>query len=59
MDLCLRFHETELGYWASRYLDRQSLGEQENEKRLIGLKERIQQNGEMTREELYDIQTRF
>ena len=57
MDLCLRFHESEIGYWAGRYLDRQSLREQENEKRLIGLKETIQENGEMTKAELYDVQT--
>ena len=57
MGLCLRFHESEIGYWASRYLDIHSLKEQENEIRLIGLKDRIQQNGEMTKAELYDIQT--
>ena len=46
MDLCLRFSESELGYWASRYLGCQRLKDQENEKRLIELKASIQQNGD-------------
>ena len=56
MDLCLRFHESAIGYWASRYLDSQSFRDQENEKRLMGLEKRIQKNKEMTRKEFCDIQ---
>ena len=57
MELCLHFDESAIGYWASRYLDSQRLQDRENEERLIGLKKRIQQNGEMSRDELYDVQT--
>lgn len=57
MDLCLRFHESKIESWERRYLYTQRLQDENNEERLIGLKERIQQNEEMTREELYDVQT--
>jgi hypothetical protein len=56
MDLILQFSEAEIGYWASVYRGVQTLWEREREDRLIGLVDDIQKRGEMTREELLDVQ---
>ena len=56
MDLILQFSEAETGYWASVYRGVQTLQGREREYRLIGLVDKIQKRGEMTREELLDVQ---
>ena len=56
MDLILQFSEAEIGYWASVYRGVQTLRGREREDRLIGLVDKIQKRGEMTREELLDVQ---
>ena len=56
MDLILQFSEAEIGYWASVYRGVQTLRGREREDCLIGLVGEIQKRGEMTREELLDVQ---
>lgn len=56
MDMILQFSEAEIGYWASVYRGVWTLRGREREDRLIGLVDHIQKRGEMTREELLDVQ---
>lgn len=56
MDLILQFSEVEIGYWASVYRGVWTLQGREREDRLIGLVDDIQKRGEMTKEELLDVQ---
>ena len=56
MDLVLQFPEAEIGYWASVYLGVWTLRDRQREERLIELADKIQRHGEMTSEELIDVQ---
>lgn len=55
MDLCLRFCESEIEYWADRYVQCQKLRSRKWEQTLIDRKDGIQKRGAMTLCELYDI----
>ena len=56
MDLVLQFSEADIGSWTSVYWGVRTLRGREREDRLIGLVDDIQKRGEMTREELLDVQ---
>ena len=53
MNLCLR--ESEIEYWAERYVECQKLSSRQSEQSLIECKNRIQKCEAMALEELYDI----
>ena len=55
MDLCLRFCESEIEYWADRYIQCQKLSSRRREQSLIERKGSIQREKCMTLDELYDI----
>ena len=55
MQLCLRFCESEIEYWAERYCLCQKLSSRKWEQDLIKRKDSIQKYEEMTLDELYDI----
>ena len=55
MNLCLRFCESEIEYWAKRYVQCQKLRSQKWEESLIERKFCIQRREYMTLDELYDI----
>ena len=55
MDLCLRFPESEIEYWAKRYIQCQKLRSRKREKSLIERKNSIQHEGCMSLTQLYDI----
>lgn len=55
MDLCLRFCESEIEYWADRYVQCQKLRSRKWEQTLIDRKDGIQKRRAMTLCELYDI----
>ncbi|MDE0087093.1 MAG: hypothetical protein OXU23_15335 [Candidatus Poribacteria bacterium] len=55
MDLCLRFCESEIEYWAKRYIQCQKLRSRKWEQSLIERKDSIQRENNMTLDELYDI----
>ena len=52
MELCLRFCESEIEYWAERYIECQNLSSRKEEHFLIERKSCIQQKGFMTLKEL-------
>ena len=55
MELCLRFCESEIGYWAIRYIESQKLSSRKAEQNLIERKVCINRKGFMTKAELYKI----
>lgn len=55
MDLCLRFPESKIEYWAERYIQCQKLSSRNWEQSLIERKDDIQCKKYMTLDELYDI----
>ena len=55
MELCLRFCESEIGYWAERYIQCQKVSSQKWEESLIDRKDNIQKCKAMNLDELYDI----
>ena len=55
MDLCLQFCESEIEYWAERYIQCQKLSSRQWEETLIERKNRIQKREAMILDELYDI----
>ena len=55
MELCLRFCESEIEYWAERYSQCQKVSSRQWEQELIERKDDIQKCKAMTLDELYDI----
>lgn len=55
MDLCLRFCESEIEYWAERYIQCQKVSSRKWEQHLIERKKDIRREECMTLDELYDI----
>ena len=55
MELCLRFCESEIEYWAERYIQCQKVSYRKREQKLIDRKDSIQTCKAMTLDELYDI----
>ena len=54
-EMTLRFCESEIGYWAERYTDRQREANRQREEQLGDLKAEIQARGYMTKDELHQI----
>ena len=54
MELCLRFHESEIGYWATRYIETQRKSDRRKEREVIALRCEVQGRG-LTRDELYQV----
>ena len=54
MELCLRFHESEIGYWATRYIETQRNSDRREERAVIDLRCEVQGRG-LTRGELYQV----
>ena len=55
MKMKLRFSESEIGYWADRYTERQRERNRTKEQQLIDLKSKIQERGYLTKKELHKI----
>jgi len=55
MDLCLRFSESEIEYWAEHYTQCQKVRSRKWEQTLIKRKRNIQSQKCMTLDELYDV----
>ena len=55
MNMNLRFPESQIGYWASRYTERQRERNRIKEQELIDLKPEVQNRGYLTRDELYEL----
>ena len=56
MEMQLRFCESEIGYWANRYMEHHhSQRQQTAEQELIDLKDEVQGRGYLKKEELYKI----
>ena len=55
MEMNLRFSESEIGYWANRYMERQREKGRTKEQQLIDLKDKVLQRGYLTKEELHKI----
>lgn len=55
MKMKLRFPESEIGYWANRYTERQREKDRIKERELIDLKPEVQRRGYLTKEELHKI----
>ena len=51
----LRFSESEIGYWANRYTERQREKDRIKEQKLIDLKPDVQSRGYLTKDELYEL----
>ena len=51
----LRFPESEIGYWANHYTERQREKDWTKEQYLVDLKSEVQERGYLTKEELHDI----
>ena len=54
MTLCLRFCESKIGYWASRYIGTQRKSDRREEQEVIDLKCHVRKQG-LTRVELYKV----
>lgn len=54
MKMKLRFPESEIGYWARRYTERQREKNRTKEQQLLELKSDVQARGYLTKEELHD-----
>ena len=54
MKLCLRFHESEIGYWATRYIETQRKSDLRKEREMVDLRCEVQGRG-FTTDELYQI----
>ena len=55
MKMNLRFAESEIGYWANRYTERQREKDRTKEQHLIDLKPEVQSRGYLTKDELHTI----
>ena len=55
MKMKLRFPESEIGYWANRYTERQREKNRIKEQKLINLKPEVQSRCYLTKEELHKI----
>ncbi len=55
MKMKLRFPESEIGYWANRYTERQREKDRTKEQYLVDLKSKVQERGYLTKEDLHDI----
>ena len=55
MKMELRFSESEIGYWANRYTERQREKDRTKEQQLIDLKDAVLRRGYLTKEELHKI----
>ena len=55
MKMKLRFSESEIGYWANRYTERQREKDRTKEQYLVDLKSKVQKHGYLTKEDLHDI----
>ena len=55
MKMKLRFSESEIGYYANRYTERQKEKDQMKEQYLVDLKSKVQKRGHLTKEDLHDI----
>ena len=55
MKMQLHFSESEIGYWANRYTERQREKDRMREQQLIDLKDEVLQRGYLTKEELHKI----
>ena len=54
-EMNLRFSESEIGYWANRYTERQREKDRTKEQELIDLKDEVLLRGYLTKEELHKI----
>ena len=55
MEMNLRFHESEIGYWANRYTERQRGKDRIKEQELIDLKPEVLRRVCLTKDELYEL----
>ena len=55
MKMKLHFSESEIGYWADRYTERQREKDRTKEQYLVDLKSKVQARGYLIKEELHDI----
>ena len=55
MKMKLRFPESEIGYWANRYTERQKAEDRIKEQELINLKSEVLRRGYLTKDELYEL----
>lgn len=55
MNMRLRFCESEIDYWATRYTECQHEDNREREEKLIGLREKILREGHLNEYELYTV----
>ena len=55
MKMKLRFPESEIGYWANRYTERQKEKDRIKEQQLPELKSNVQKRGYLTKKELHKI----
>ena len=55
MKMKLHFPESEIGYWANRYTERQREKDRVKEQELIDLKPEVQRRGYLMEDELYEI----
>ena len=55
MKMKLRFSESEIGYWANRYTERQREKDRTKEQQLIDLKPEVQSRDYLTKNELHQI----
>ena len=55
MEMRLRFSESEIGYWANRYTERQRGTDRTKEQQLIDLKDEVLRRGYLTKEELNKV----
>ena len=55
MEMNLRFPESEIGYWANRYTERQREKDRIKEQELIDLKPEVLRRGYLTKDELYEL----
>ena len=55
MEMNLRFPESEIGYWANRYTERQREKDRIKEQELIDLKPEVLRRGYLTKDDLYEL----
>ena len=55
MEMKLRFPESEIGYWANRYTERQREKDRTKEQQLINFKPDVMQRSYLTKQELHKI----